>query len=323
MYDAKSEASEFVGETRDEAVNKAVRFFGVEAGELTVSEPAAGSVFGAGARVVVVAQPTGAVGRRSPRDSEDNGRGGRDRDRGDRGRGRDRDDRREARSETRGRGRGRGRDRERDGDRGDRPERGERERRPRGDRDRDRDRVAREAVADSKGAVDGKVGPVGDFLLGVIERMQLGSFEISETRESDFLIYQVRGAAIDALGEIDPRAIDALQLLANQAALRHEDEPPRIVVDAEGDAERRDGFLARLAERAAKRASDTGRSVALDPMNGRDRRILHMTVRELDGVATMSVGEGRYRQVVIIPEGAPDYDEAVRASEAAEARDDD
>ena len=56
-------------------------------------------------------------------------------------------------------------------------------------------------------------------------------------------------------------------------------------------------------------------------MNARDRRILHMTVRDLDGVATMSVGSGRYRQVVIVPEGSPEYEEARVSSSAAAARD--
>ena len=95
----------------------------------------------------------------------------------------------------------------------------------------------------------------------------------------------------------------------------------RVVVDAEGDAERRESFLSRLAERAARRAVDSKRSVALDPMNARDRRVLHMAVRDLDGVATMSIGSGRYRQVVIVPEGSPEYDEA-RSSSAAAAEQD-
>ncbi len=60
--------------------------------------------------------------------------------------------------------------------------------------------------------------------------------------------------------------------------------------------------------------------MALDPMNGRDRRALHMAVREIDGVLTMSVGTGRYRQVVIVPEGAPEYEEAAKAAREAEER---
>ena len=42
-----------------------------------------------------------------------------------------------------------------------------------------------------------------------------------------------------------------------------------------------------------------------------------MAVREIEDVATMSIGEGQYRQVVIVPEGAPDYEEAKQSSEVA------
>jgi predicted RNA-binding protein Jag len=46
-------------------------------------------------------------------------------------------------------------------------------------------------------------------------------------------------------------------------------------------------------------------------MNSRDRRAIHIVVREMSGVATMSIGEGRYRQVLVVPEGAPEYEEAM------------
>ena len=104
--------------------------------------------------------------------------------------------------------------------------------------------------------------------------------------------------------------------------MRASDEPARVVIDAQGDPDRRESFLHRLASRAARRAADTGRSVALDPMNPRDRRAVHVAVRDLDEMASMSIGSGRYRQVVLVPEGSPDYAEAVEASKAAASRDD-
>ena len=302
MYDAKAEANEFVGDDRDDAVSKACRFFGVEKSDLKVAV-ADSEVFGLGTSVVVVAVPKDA----KPIQSHDGG-------------GRDRDDR-----APRGRDRGRGRG---DRDRGDRGGRG-------GDRDRDRDRGRsrsrerdepsgneREVVTaepekpkgESKGVVEGKVGEVGQFILGVVERMGLGEFRNSESDEGDFCVYELRGEAAISLGTGDGRAVDALQLLGNQMAMRLSDDSPRIVVDAEGDAEKRTEFLTRLAKRAAGRAAESGRSVALDPMNARDRRVLHMAVKELDDVATMSEGSGRYRQVVVVPEGADEYEEAQRSS---------
>jgi spoIIIJ-associated protein len=125
------------------------------------------------------------------------------------------------------------------------------------------------------------------------------------------------------LGSGDGRGADALQLLANQAAMRMDDDAPRVVIDAEGDGEKRESVLDRLAARAAKRAGDTKRSVALDPMNARDRRLLHVAVREIEGVATMSVGSGRYRQVVIVPEGADEYEEALASSSGSDKRSED
>ena len=52
-------------------------------------------------------------------------------------------------------------------------------------------------------------------------------------------------------------------------------------------------------------------------MNPRDRRVIHVALRESDGIATMSVGTGRYRQVVVVPEGAPEYEQARRQAEAS------
>ena len=169
-------------------------------------------------------------------------------------------------------------------------------------------------VGESRGTAEGKLGEVGDWIRGTVERMGLGSFRISESAEGDFIVYELRGEAAISLGTGDGRAVDALQLLGNQAAMRISDEAPRVVVDAEGNSERRADFLDRLADRAAKRATETKRSVALDPMNARDRRALHMSIRELGSCATMSVGTGRYRQVVVVPEGSPDYEEALASA---------
>ena len=144
--------------------------------------------------------------------------------------------------------------------------------------------------------------------------MKLGSFEISESSEGDYLIFQLRGAAAEALQGGDGRATDALQLVANQVAMRQSEDAPRIVVDVEGGGDGREDNLSRLADRAVKRARDTGRSIALDPMNSRDRRSVHVVIRDVDGVETMSIGEGRYRQVLVVPEGAPEYEDALAES---------
>lgn len=177
--------------------------------------------------------------------------------------------------------------------------------------------VADEPIEETVATVVGEVQEIGKFLVGALERMDLGPFEIRETEEDDFLVYQVSGSAASRILEGETRAGDALQLLANQAAMRIDEDHKRVVVDIEGERERREEFLSRVAGRAAKRARDTTRSVALDPMNGKDRRAIHVALHDEDGIATMSIGEGRYRQVVVVPEGAAEYEEALEAMEAA------
>jgi predicted RNA-binding protein Jag len=330
LYDPKSEHHEFFGANRDEAVAKAASYFGVSEDDLKIFELAEGDVSGLTAQALVVAIPSGAArpSRSDRGDSDDRGfdresRGrGRDRDGGrDRGRGGDRDrgrggDRDRGRGGDRDRDRGRGPDRDRNDDRGGRPERAERA------EPAVAPAVAPAVEGPSEATKIGELSPPSEFVAGVIERLQVGSFEIEEGDDDDLCVIQIRGAAAQNMTGGDGRAVDAIQLLANQAALRVEDDAPRVVLDVDGDREQRESYLEDLAQRAARRALKISRPVALDPMNGRERRVLHVALRDSDEVATMSTGEGRYRQVVVVPKGAPEYEEARRSSEEAASRED-
>ncbi len=184
------------------------------------------------------------------------------------------------------------------------------------------DRSVSAPTEPSVGTMDGELGEVGEYVLGLIERMDLGPFEIAENTEGELVIFEIRGAAATELAQGEGRSVDAIQLLANQAAMQLDDDAPRVVVDIEGSAEARESLLDRLAKRVARRARESGRSVALDPMNARDRRLVHVALRDEDEVATMSMGEGRYRQVLVVPSGAPEFEEASRESDSAGDRGD-
>mgnify|MGYP000887197265 CR=1 FL=1 len=308
MYDQRQEPNEFVADNVKDATGQAAEFFGVDAGELKITIAPDGEIFGTGGRTVIVAMPK-EIAARGPR--PDSGGGGGERDRGDRGgRGRGDDRPRGRERNDRGEGRGRGRGREGGRERGGRSDKRE-------ERSAPRERVEKEvqeAIVDSKGTPKGDIGEIGKFLLGAVERMKLGNFDIAESSEGDFLIYQLSGPAADALQAGDGRATDALQLVANQVSMRQSEDAPRIVVDVDGGGDEREETLGRLADRAVKRAKETSRSIALDPMNGRDRRTIHIKIKEVEAVATMSIGEGRYRQVLVVPEGAPEYEDAVSES---------
>ena len=98
------------------------------------------------------------------------------------------------------------------------------------------------------------------------------------------------------------QTLDALEYLVNRIVARSEDAPAsRIMVDVEGYRERRREYLNELARRLAEKAKQTGRSVTLNPMSPRDRRVVHLALQNDTSVETRSQGQGYYRKMLILP----------------------
>ena len=101
--------------------------------------------------------------------------------------------------------------------------------------------------------------------------------------------------------------LDALQYLTSMVANRGDKDYVRLTIDTCGYREKRRKALQDLAQRISKSVLRTGRSVALEPMNPYERRIIHSTVTEIEGVSSHSTGEEPNRKVIITNDSAPDY----------------
>ena len=100
------------------------------------------------------------------------------------------------------------------------------------------------------------------------------------------------------------QTIDALQYLVNAIVSRRQQERPKdVVVDAAGYRERRRATLEALAVRSAERALSEGSPVELEPMTAVERKVVHVRLKEFDGVETTSEGTEPNRYVVITPAG--------------------
>jgi spoIIIJ-associated protein len=97
------------------------------------------------------------------------------------------------------------------------------------------------------------------------------------------------------------QVLSALQYLTNRMVNRPGLEKRYVTVDAEGYRSRRDDTLATMARRLGKQAITEGKIITFEPMNPRDRRVIHLALAKLDGVVTKSEGEGEDRRVQIIP----------------------
>lgn len=103
---------------------------------------------------------------------------------------------------------------------------------------------------------------------------------------------------------IGPRAetLNALQLITRMIVGKEIGRSAYLVVDVAGYRQRREDNLRQLAERMARQALMTGRRQTLEPMTPAERRIIHIALRDHQGVSTESIGVDPKRKVVIIPQ---------------------
>lgn len=96
--------------------------------------------------------------------------------------------------------------------------------------------------------------------------------------------------------------LDAIQYLAARVVVRPGEPRRHLIVDAEGYRARHEDQLSQMARRLAERVASEGKVITFDPMSARERRIVHIALREVKGVRTESMGEEPQRRVQIIPD---------------------
>ena len=97
------------------------------------------------------------------------------------------------------------------------------------------------------------------------------------------------------------RTLEALQTAVSAIVTKRTGFHYPVSVDIEGYKHRRKQRVVEIATRAAERARTQNRSVPLKPMPASERRVVHMTLRNVSGITTASEGTGEYRHVVILP----------------------
>jgi len=147
-----------------------------------------------------------------------------------------------------------------------------------------------------------------ELLQGMLDRMDLrAKVQVVEYRgvlddEQDApLMLNIEGEDLGILIGRRAETLAALQYLTRLMVNHRSHRWVNLVVDVEGYKARREEQLVRLAERMAERVVSTGRSVALEAMPPRERRIVHITLRNHPQVTTQSVGEDDQRKVTIVP----------------------
>lgn len=139
------------------------------------------------------------------------------------------------------------------------------------------------------------------FMSGLLEAFGLQG-SVALVQDGEDLEVQVTGDELGLL--VGPRGstLQAVQDVARVASQRRlGDHDTRLRVDVGGYRERRRAALGAFATKMADEVRSAGVARVLEPMSSADRKIIHDTLSDVDGIATRSEGDDPYRRVVIAP----------------------
>jgi spoIIIJ-associated protein len=166
-------------------------------------------------------------------------------------------------------------------------------------------RVVAHLPAEAAEAVDFDDSDLASEVRVLVSRIvaALGIDSRVDVREDDETITATcSGADVALLIGRHGQTIDAVQYLLNAISHRAYGEGRKeVIVDAAGYRERRRATLESLAVRTAEQVRMRGERVELDPMTAVERKVVHLKLKEFDGVQTTSEGTEPNRYVVVLP----------------------
>lgn len=110
---------------------------------------------------------------------------------------------------------------------------------------------------------------------------------------------ELKGPDKNMLTAKNAELLSAIQLLLNRMSRRAWPGVGRIRVSCNGRPRSRDEQLVAMVRKVAKQVARTGKTRRLHPMNGYERRLVHLTVREFPGLTSSSDGSGALKRVRI------------------------
>ncbi len=154
----------------------------------------------------------------------------------------------------------------------------------------------RKAAADALREFLEKIVRVAGFQLKVsVQIVEPGAGSDAE------VLADVDGRDKEILLERGAEVLKALEHLAFRALRLEPEFHEKIHIDCGGYRALRFEELRMTARVAAERVQTSKQPFRLNPMTSRERRIVHLALKDMPGVRTESIGVGEHRQVVIHP----------------------
>jgi spoIIIJ-associated protein len=97
------------------------------------------------------------------------------------------------------------------------------------------------------------------------------------------------------------QTLDAIQYILNKAVGKPGRDRRMIVLDTEDYRDRRDEYLVALAEKLGQKVKKSKKPITVNHLSARDRRVIHIALKDDEALTTKSRGEGMYRKIIILP----------------------
>jgi spoIIIJ-associated protein len=167
-------------------------------------------------------------------------------------------------------------------------------------------------VDEKKYTVDLTGPSIEEFLDMVFDHLDLDvEYEILEGQhlhpdlEDPDLLVKFTGPEVDALLANKAELMLAVEFLTMEALRMPAEHHSLMCFDANDYRMLRIEELRLSAVTAAEKVKQTRRPFHFNPMNSRERRIIHLSLRNETDIRSESTGTGPFRQVVVLPVGMP------------------
>jgi len=130
----------------------------------------------------------------------------------------------------------------------------------------------------------------------IIDKMGF-DLRVEETRRDGTLELTLDGPDRKRLTARDGELLSAVEFVLNRMGRRAWPDEPAVRLVCRGFRSERDDELVGMVREAAAQVARSGLPRRLHAMNPYERRVVHMTVRELPGLTTVSEGDGFLKRV--------------------------
>ncbi len=139
-----------------------------------------------------------------------------------------------------------------------------------------------------------------EFLEKIISSMNI-NVEVKSILKNRTLFIDISGDDVGILIGKRGQTLDSLQHIITLVLNKNNDHHITVILDAENYREKRKQTLEKLALNLAEKVKLSNKKTILEPMNNYERKIIHSTLQNYEGVITYSQGEDPNRNVIIAP----------------------